>query len=275
MAKSYYDVLGVSPTADSNEIKKAYRKLASKHHPDKGGNEDDFKEIQKAYEVLSDREKRHSYDQFGTENFATGRGTGGPSVEEAIRRAAEAFGGFTGFGMGANNLNFIDGKVEQKINVPVDAMIAGGSFNFTYIVPVAANNTHLQFRSNMASMTIGPDTPYGHRVEKEEFGVKMVLILVPVSRGQYMAQGLDVVTQCEVDVLNALAGTPFEVTHADGKVLRVTPPRDIEKGKMVRIPGKGLKSVDGRRGNLYIALQLSVPSISDEQREKLKEIVKG
>ena len=63
--KDYYDILGVKKDASEDEIKKAFRRLARKHHPDTGGSEEKFKEINEAYEVLSDSEKRSQYDQFG------------------------------------------------------------------------------------------------------------------------------------------------------------------------------------------------------------------
>lgn len=65
----YYDILGINKNADQNEIKKAYRTLAVKHHPDKGGNEEEFKKIAEAYEVLSDEQKRNQYDQFGDDQW--------------------------------------------------------------------------------------------------------------------------------------------------------------------------------------------------------------
>ncbi|HUD20573.1 MAG TPA: DnaJ domain-containing protein [Candidatus Saccharimonadales bacterium] len=66
MAKEYYDILGVSKTASEEEIKRAYRKLAHQHHPDKGGSKERFQEINEAYQVLGDKNKRAQYDQFGS-----------------------------------------------------------------------------------------------------------------------------------------------------------------------------------------------------------------
>jgi len=107
MANSdYYEILGVSRDASEKEIKKAYRKLAHKYHPDKeGGDEDKFKEINEAYQVLGDQEKRKQYDQFGTAGFQGGAGgqggTGGfggagMNFEDLFRQA----GGFGGAGGG-------------------------------------------------------------------------------------------------------------------------------------------------------------------------------
>ncbi|HSX24914.1 MAG TPA: molecular chaperone DnaJ [Candidatus Andersenbacteria bacterium] len=94
----YYDLLGVSRTATQDEIKKAYRKLAHKHHPDKkGGDEERFKQINQAYEVLSDKGKRAQYDQFGQ---AFDGSTGGPQ--------GDPFGGFGGFSQGGFTINMDD-----------------------------------------------------------------------------------------------------------------------------------------------------------------------
>jgi len=70
MAEDYYKILGVSKSASQDEIKKAYRKLALEHHPDKGGNEEEFKKVNQAYQILSDPQKRSQYDQFGSAGFS-------------------------------------------------------------------------------------------------------------------------------------------------------------------------------------------------------------
>ena len=111
MANNYYDLLGVSKGASDEEIKKAYRKLAHKYHPDKsGGDEAKFKEINEAYQVLSDKSKRAQYDQFG-QNFNGASGFGGG-------QGGFSSGGwdFSGFQGGGNGFDFEFGKVVLKIS---------------------------------------------------------------------------------------------------------------------------------------------------------------
>ncbi len=98
MPKDYYDILGVSKMASADEIKRAYRKLAHEHHPDKGGDQERFKEISEAYQVLSDPQKRANYDQFGTADFGGGMGRGGMGYEDIFS------GAHTGFGSGVGDI---------------------------------------------------------------------------------------------------------------------------------------------------------------------------
>lgn len=90
MSKDYYQILGVSKTASEDEIKKAFRRLAHEHHPDKGGEDKKFKDINEAYQILGDKQKRQTYDQFGSQAFENGGSTGSPF--------GNGFGGFGGQG---------------------------------------------------------------------------------------------------------------------------------------------------------------------------------
>ncbi|KAG1560786.1 hypothetical protein G6F49_002385 [Rhizopus delemar] len=95
----YYDILGVSPSASENELKKAYRKLALKYHPDKNPDAgDQFKEISHAYEILSDPEKREVYDQYGEEGLNGQGGMGGMNAEDLFSQLFGGGGGFFGGG---------------------------------------------------------------------------------------------------------------------------------------------------------------------------------
>src|SRR6188472_376540 len=97
--RDYYEVLGLNKSASNDEIKKAYRRLAVKHHPDQGGSEEKFKEVAEAYEVLKDEKKRQRYDQFGHAGVGNGASGGGYGGQDP----------FAGFGQGQSvNFDFGD-----------------------------------------------------------------------------------------------------------------------------------------------------------------------
>jgi len=104
--RDYYDVLGVSKSSSQDEIKKAYRKVALKYHPDRNPDdkdaEDKFKEAAEAYDVLGNEEKRRKYDQFGHQAFGTGAGGGGfhGNMNDIFDMFGDIFGGGGGGGFG-------------------------------------------------------------------------------------------------------------------------------------------------------------------------------
>jgi len=148
MSKSLYETLGVSENASADEIKKAYRKLARKYHPDINKDEsaiDKFKEINAAYEVLSDSEKKAQYDQFGDQmfggqnfhDFARGQGQG-VDLDEILRQmfggggAGGGFGGFSGGQQGGfGGFGGPDLDMQARIVVPFMVSITGGKHNVT------------------------------------------------------------------------------------------------------------------------------------------------
>ena len=148
MAKDFYETLGVSKSAHADEIKKAYRKLALKHHPDKGGEQEKFKEINEAYQTLSDPQKRSQYDQFGASGNPFG---GNPGSQGGFGPNGAPFGGgydFSGFQQGGNSegfeFNFGGGglgdifgdffssafsTVQAEVEIPLTQAVLGGKLH--------------------------------------------------------------------------------------------------------------------------------------------------
>ncbi|MGM0438853.1 MAG: molecular chaperone DnaJ [Patescibacteria group bacterium] len=127
MSEDYYDILGVSKDASQEEIKKAYRKKAHKHHPDKGGDEEKFKKINEAYQVLSDEKKRKQYDQFGKQGAKGRAGFNGGGFQGNFQGAnfnaedlGDIFGEFFGGGFGGSSQRSRRPKGKDiKINISI------------------------------------------------------------------------------------------------------------------------------------------------------------
>jgi len=141
MSKDYYKILGVSKSATSAEIKKAYRKLAHKYHPDKGGDQEKFKEINEAYQTLSNPQKRAQYDQFGStfnnysQSGAGGRGSYGAGGYYGAD-FSDIFSGSGGFGFSGMNDIFEDffgqalSQVQVEISISITQAVLGTTVEF-------------------------------------------------------------------------------------------------------------------------------------------------
>ena len=277
MPKTFYDVLGVKRDASPDEIKKTYRKLARKYHPDvskEKNAEAKFKEVGEAYDVLKDSQKRAAYDHYGTAD------PGGPQVRQAdindmFRHLREQFVHSTGPRV---NINVgPNGETIQKIVVPVDLMIAGGSFTFRYVAPITSGDSHtstFSFEHSVGTTTLEPNTPVGSRitlphVPNSEF------ILVPGSTNSCAVQGLDIVIRQDGDVLRIAAGLPIFVTHPDGNKYEVKVPPNIASNAAVRLVGKGLTHINKAVGNLLVVISFMVPSLPDDKKKELKTLIES
>src|SRR3990167_4625189 len=176
MSKNYYDILGVQKSASQDEIKKAFRKLAHEHHPDKaGGNEAKFKEINEAYQALGNEEKRKQYDQFGqTFNNAQGFGAGqGFNWQDFMRQSGN---GSQGFNFSFNDEDFSAGNESAFGGDPGDLFgdfFGGGSKN----------------RSRKARRDRGQDLEYQMEISLKDsaFGAEKIINLEKMSACEHCA----------------------------------------------------------------------------------------
>ncbi len=271
MSKSLYETLGVSEGASSDEIKKAYRKLARKYHPDINKDEsaiEKFKEINAAYEVLSDKEKKQQYDQYGDQmfggqnfhDFARGQGTG-VDLDEILRQmfggggagagfggASGGFGGFGGFGMP-------DLDIKARITVPFMVAIQGGKHH------ISANNQSFDIKIP-AGIKSGETMRVRGKGQHYQGHTGDLLIEVNVAESEsYTRKGDDLYKTFDVPLKEALFGGKIAIETPDKEVsLKV--PTNTKNGQKFRLKGKGV--VDRKtamRGDLYLVANVVLPDI--------------
>ena len=252
--RDYYEVLGVSRSADDNTIKKAYRKLAKKYHPDTNGGdptaEQKFKEVTEAYNVLSDKEKRKLYDQFGHAAFdgsAPGAGAQGGAYEGPFQGG---FGGFGGFGGGANGSN---GSYQEyhfsgdDMDDILKNMFGGRAGNFRQ-GRTSDGGTYYSYSSNGNT---GGRSQGGFSGGFSGFGGN------GGSYSGYQSKGEDLHASVSITFDEAAFGCDKRITltdgHGENKTLQVHIPAGIDTGKSVRLRGKGQPGIGGgQAGDLLL-----------------------
>jgi curved DNA-binding protein len=284
MSKSLYETLGVSESASADEIKKAYRKLARKYHPDINKDEsavDKFKEINAAYEVLSDAEKKQQYDQFGDQmfggqnfhDFARGQGQG-VDLDEILRQMFGAgggsTGGFGGFGGGAGGFGGFGGPdldMQARIVIPFMVSITGGKHN------VSANGQSFDIKIP-AGIKSGETMRVRGKGKQYQGQVGDLLIKVDVSASdEYERKADNLYKTFDVPLKEALFGGKIAVNTPEKEVsLKV--PANTKNGQKFRLKGKGVPDrKTAMKGDLYLVANVVLPDVNslDEDLKKILE----
>ncbi len=287
MKRDYYEVLGIPKTASGDEIKKAYRKLAMKYHPDKNpGNkeaEEKFKEINEANEVLSDPQKRATYDRFGHAggaNNAGGRGAGGPfggfgggqsfNGEDLSSIFEEMFGGFGGFG-GRNRPR--QGQT-VRYNVKIDFKESFTGTTRTITLP----NGEQKKVDIPSGIVDGMELRLGGYGEPGINGGPNGDVLIRINvynNTKFTIDGIDLFYEQPIKYTDLFETQNFDLTMPDDSKIDFKIDEFTNPQKLIRIKNKGFKSIRGQRGNLYIKLKLEMPKkINKKVKKDLEKILK-
>lgn len=280
--KDYYKILGVEKSASQDEIKKAFRKLAHEHHPDKkGGNDAKFKEASEAYSILGDEKKRAQYDQFGSNMGGMGGGNGFNPNDFGFDFSGFQNGGFNGqnveFDLGDIFSTFFGGGRMRKgksVRVDVDLTFkesifgadkevrAGGNSRITIKIPPGVENgTTLRVSGR------------GEPLEGGQPGDLHVQIYVTPDP-RFKKQGMNIVTDAKIPLSMSLLGGEQSIATLDGDMTLKIPER-ISNGEILRVKGKGVPDERGRRGDLYVRVVVDVSKkLTREARKMIEELKK-
>lgn len=282
--RDFYEVLGVSKTASADEIKRAYRKLALEYHPDRNKSKEaaeKFKEVTGAYEVLSDPQKRQTYDQYGSAAFEQGSGFAGGQ------------GPFGGFGQGQRTGRYGpftytyttsgDGGDFGGFSDPFEIFeqFFGGASPFgraqrrptygltiSFMDAVKGVEKEVEVEGKKMKIKIPAGVDDGSRVRFGDFDIAVDVI--PDKR--FRREGADIISELPISITQAALGDVVEVKTIDEEVkLRIQP--GTQPGTVIRLRGKGVPHLRGSgRGDHYARINVVIPKhLSRHKKDLLRE----
>ena len=283
--KNYYDILGVSEDASNEQIKNAFKSIAKKEHPDRGGNEAVFKEANEAYDTLKSSQKRHDYDTMRKFGGTTQGGGQHPFFNEDI------FGDFfSGFGNGDMQFNFTQGpgrtrtfrsqprgnrNVQVRMALSIKEVMTENEKTINYKLPSGRDEfatvkipAGVQHGVTFKFQGMGDDT-----IKNVPRGDLMVLMSVLDSDG-YTRKGNDLYTDKTINCFQAMRGYEFNLKTLDNKIIKVKVPEGTQPNTILQVKGQGMpvhKTID-IRGNLYVKIHVLIPQLSASDLKKIKDL---
>jgi DnaJ-class molecular chaperone len=275
----YYDVLGVSKDASEKDIKSAYRRKAMTHHPDKGGDEAEFKKLVEAYEVLSDEKKRKLYDRFGKEGLGMSADSHTSSPESAFASAFFGGGGdfkdifrsFSGFSM----------PLVYHLEVSLEDLFRGRTVGLS----LNGERFDVEIQPGM-----GEGTEIRGQIADGRGGTReLVFILQEKPHQVFRRKNADLYMELHISLIDALFGFEKEISHLDNSqfTIRSKEGETVSPDEVLCIDGLGMPIYTGHtsvirtspRGNLFIRIKLDLPkrlpSLLPEEKELLMKLLDG
>jgi curved DNA-binding protein len=304
MSDDYYRILGLSKNASPSEIKKAYRKLALKYHPDKTKGdktlEDKFKKISEAYAVLSDPEKKNQYDSYGSADFQQrfsqedifrnfdigdilkefsfgggGSRRGGSSNMEGQNPFFQNMGG-SGFGQRRQQAPAKGKDLEYEIPLNLDEIINGTKKTITINQGGTATAIEVKIPKGLIKgkkirlSGKGDSSPYGGPAGN------LYIKSNPVPPQGYTIDGNNISFSRQIKLTQALLGHKIEVTTPTGKTINLNIPSGTKHKAKLRLPGHGIPHMKGdKSGDLFVIITIDMPkTLTDDQKHLIEHLEK-
>jgi DnaJ-class molecular chaperone len=271
----YYSTLGLKRGASDAEIKKAYRSMAMKHHPDRGGDQNKFKEISTAYEALTDPDKKRIIDMGGDPNAQHGGGFGQSPFEFHFNTGNinDIFGGF-GFGGFGSQPQRRNKSLNINVEVSLEDVLKGKDINAEIGIPGGKNK--------IINIAIPPGIENGQQIRYEGMGDHSIPSLRPGdlivnvivrSHPTFRREGTSLILEKEVTVCDAILGSFLEIKTLDDKTLSINIPPGTQPETVFSCKGEGLPHMRTRhRGNLLIKIKVNIPkNLNAKQIELIQE----
>jgi len=296
MAKDLYKTLGVRRNASADEIQKAYRELARKYHPDLNPADktakEKFQEIQSAYEVLNDSEKRQMYDRFG-DAFETRGEQAGPNPFHDVD-LNDLFGGHAGTGGFADLFQqFTQGagasprerpraaprqgrNLQHEVMVSFHTAVLGGEVPVGIMDPAGSQKTiNVKIPAGISDGKKIRLRGQGERAHRRGRPGDLLVTVKVAAHPCYRRKGYDLELTVPITLLEAANGAKVDVPTPKGTIALSIPP-NTSSGKRLRVRGMGVEAADGRRGDLFAEVQIVLPDkLSEESRALIKQIEQG
>ena len=283
--KDHYKTLGIDKNASKEDIKKAFRKLAHEHHPDKNkGDDKKFKEINEAYTVLSDDTKRANYDRFGSDapnmgggGFNGGAGFGGFDFSGFARQYQQQNGQAFEFDLGDIFGDIFGGgqrRPRRGVNITVDAQISFKDSVFGVEKEISLGTGAKYAVKIPAGIESGQGLRIAEKGQDGPGGKGDLIVRVWVEEHKvFRKEGYNIIMELDVKLTTALLGGTVEIETIEGN-LEVKIPRGTTHNEILRVKGKGVMTERGKRGDLLIVTKVDMNKKLSRKAEQLVEELK-
>lgn len=279
---THYETLGLTESASQDDIKKAYRSLASKNHPDKGGDTAKFQEIQAAYAAIETPEKRAQYDAERRNPFGGGSqfNHSEMDINDILRNFGFSFGGQHADPFAHMRRQHQQPKRNKDLRINILLKLADTLTEQKRVVTLSTTNGEKQtveveipagIQENSVIKYPGLGDNFFSTLPRGDLHVHFQILPDP----RFQVSGYDLIAGIDINCLDAIIGCEQEFVTLDSKTFSITIPAGVQPGTKFKVPAQGLFSMNhSQRGNLYLIANITVPTnLNQEQLDTVRKLV--